>query len=295
MNGFKLRTTMAVAIATTLAAFAGSANAVALVAINSSNQIGVFDSSNVENAIFNTITGAAFGENFVGIDLRPSDNLVYGLTRTNNIFTIDATTGVSSFVATLNNPVITLGKSYGIDFNPVADRGTGASLRLISSTGENFAVNAVTGAVTVATSIAAGFNAVAYTNSDASTPITAPSTTGLYYINSANDTLSFAATGFNAPTITTIGALNHDILSANGFDILANGVGYAAVNMDDGLLKSKLITINTATGAATLVGTFNGTINGLTVAAVPEPETYAMLVAGLGFVGAAARRRSKKA
>ena len=86
MNGFKLRTTMAVAIATTLAAFAGNANAVGLVAINSSNQIGVFDSSNIENAIFNTITGAAFGENFVGIDLRPSDNLVYGLTRTNNIF-----------------------------------------------------------------------------------------------------------------------------------------------------------------------------------------------------------------
>ena len=65
--------------------------------------------------------------------------------------------------------------------------------------------------------------------------------------------------------------------------------------MDDGSLKSKLITINTATGAATLVGTFNGTINGLTVAAVPEPETYAMLVAGLGFIGVVSRRRSKKA
>ena len=206
MNGFKLRTTMAVAIAATFVAFAGSANAVGLVAINSTNQIAVFDSSNVENAIFNTITGAAFGENFVGIDLRPSNNLVYGLTRTNTIFTIDATTGVSSFVATLNNPVITLGKSYGIDFNPVADRGTGASLRLISSTGENFAVNTVTGAVTVATPIAAGFSAAAYANSDASTPTTAPSSTALYYINSANDTLSFAATGFNAPTITTVGA-----------------------------------------------------------------------------------------
>ncbi len=295
MNGFKLRTTMGVAIAAALSIFAASANAVDLVAINSSNQIGVFNISNVEGAVFNTISGDAFGENFIGIDLRPSNNLVYGLTRSNNIYTIDATTGVSSFVATLNNPVITLGKSYGIDFNPVADRGTGASLRLISSTGENYAVNAVTGAVTVATSIAAGFNAVAYTNSDASAPTTIPGSTGLYYINSASDTLSFAAAGFNAPTITTVGALNHDILSANGFDILANGIGYAAVNMDDGLLKSKLITINTATGAATLVGTFNGTINGLTVAAVPEPETYAMLVAGLGLIGAASRRKNKKA
>ncbi len=295
MNGFKLRTTMGVAIAAALSIFAGSANAVGLVAINSSNQIGFFDSSNVAGAVFNTITGDALGERFIGIDLRPSNNLVYGLTRSNNIYTIDAITGASSFVAALSNPVITLDNSYGIDFNPQADRGTGASLRLISSAGDNYAINATTGAVTVATSIAAGFNAVAYTNSDASTPTTSPASTGLYYINSTNDTLSFAASGFNAPTIGTVGALGINILSANGFEILANGIGYAAINVDDGLLQSKLVTINTATGAATVVGTFNGTINGLAIAPVPEPETYAMLVAGLGLVGAASRRRNKKA
>ena len=33
----------------------------------------------------------------------------------------------------------------------------------------------------------------------------------------------------------------------------------------------------------------------LQIAAVPEPETYAMLLAGLGFVGAIARRRNKQA
>lgn len=36
-------------------------------------------------------------------------------------------------------------------------------------------------------------------------------------------------------------------------------------------------------------------IAAVTVAAVPEPETYALLLAGLGFVGAIARRRSKAA
>jgi hypothetical protein len=33
--------------------------------------------------------------------------------------------------------------------------------------------------------------------------------------------------------------------------------------------------------------------NTLHVAAVPEPETYAMLLAGLGLMGAVARRRNK--
>ena len=48
------------------------------------------------------------------------------------------------------------------------------------------------------------------------------------------------------------------------------------------------------TGTAT--GAFGGTYAvGLQVAAVPEPETYAMLLAGLGVMGAIARRRKQAA
>ena len=36
-------------------------------------------------------------------------------------------------------------------------------------------------------------------------------------------------------------------------------------------------------------------VDNLQIAAVPEPETYAMFLAGLGIMGAVARRRSKKA
>jgi hypothetical protein len=43
------------------------------------------------------------------------------------------------------------------------------------------------------------------------------------------------------------------------------------------------------TSATATANTFN-----LAVAAVPEPETYAMLLAGLGLMGAIARRRNKK-
>jgi hypothetical protein len=34
--------------------------------------------------------------------------------------------------------------------------------------------------------------------------------------------------------------------------------------------------------------------NAVAVTAVPEPETYAMLIAGLGFLGFMARRRKQK-
>jgi hypothetical protein len=278
---------------TLMSVFASSAYAADLIAINSANQIGVFNVVNTGDAVFNTITGDAWGESFVGIDLRPSNSLVYGITQSNKIFTIDAYSGNSTFVANLANPVIAAGKSYGFDFNPVADISGAASLRLVSSTGDNYAVNVNTGAVTLATSLIPGFTAVAYTNTNPSNPTTVPNSTALYYINSANDTLNVATTGFNNPSISIIGGLGIDILSANGFDIGANGIGYAAVNMDNGLLKSQLIRINTVTGQAEWVSAFNGTINGLTIAPVPEPETYAMLIAGLGLLGLRARRKTK--
>lgn len=270
---------------------AASAYAADLVAINSSNQIGVFNANNAVDAVFNNISGDAVGESFIGIDLRPSNNTLYGITRSNKIFTIDAYTGSSTFVASLANPVVAASKSYGFDFNPVADISGASSLRLISSTGDNYAVNVNTGAVTLATSLITGFTGVSYTNSNANNPTIVPNSTALYYINSANDTLNVATTAFNNPSISIIGSLGIDILSANGFEIDANGIGYAAVNMDNGFLKSELIKINTMTGQAEWVSTFNGTINGLTVAPVPEPETYAMMIAGLGLLGFSARRK----
>jgi hypothetical protein len=59
-----------------------------------------------------------------------------------------------------------------------------------------------------------------------------------------------------------------------------------------------LYSINLMTGAASLIGDFGVSsplLAGLTVAAaVPEPETYAMMLAGLGLVGwmALLRRRA---
>ena len=283
-------TRAAVATAALTLAIAG-AQAITLVGLTSANQLARIDIGNIAGATTTAITGLAAGDRLVGIDLRPADGKLYGISLSNQVYTIHETTGAATAVAMLSAPVIQANLGYGIDFNPVADFSGAASLRFVSSAGGNFAVNASTGAVgNAANTVAAGYTAVAYTNS-MPLPMAAPASTALYYIDSSTDTLARAASAFNTPTITTVGALGVDVLKANGFDI-ANGRGYAALNVDAGTsLATGIYGIDLATGNATLLGTYNGTLSGLTVSAVPEPQTYAMLLAGLVAVGAMARRR----
>jgi hypothetical protein len=270
-----------------------AAQAVTLVGLNSQNQLARIDTSNVAGALNIDITGLASGDRLIGIDTRPKDGKIYGITLSNKIYTIDEMSGVASFVAGLSSAVIQANQGWGLDFNPVADAGAGASLRLIGSAGNNYAVNATTGLVgNLAGMIAPGYTAVAYTNSMPGQP-SAPASTALYYINSNTDTLSMASGGFNAPTITTVGSLGLDVLKANGFEILGNGQAYAALNEDAGTsLVTGVYGIDLATGQAALLGTYSGTLSGLTVSAVPEPQTYAMLMLGLLGLGAVSRRRS---
>jgi hypothetical protein len=290
---------MGVFTAAALCLLSGHAAAESLVALNGNNQIGVFDSgtSVVDTSIFKSITGINVGEIFVGIDLRPSNNLIYGVTSANNIYTIDAYTGVSSYVATLSQPIVdATNKSYGFDFNPVADRTPNASLRLVSSAGDNYAINVATGGVTTATSIAGGYSGVAYSNSDASTPGTAPASTALYYVNTTTDTLAFAPTGFNNPTITDVGALGVDVFSNTGFEITRNSNAFGAFTTANDPANSGLFSVDLASGNAIQIAAFTGTVNGLTsapVSPVPEPDAYGLLLSGLGVLGFVMRRRKQ--
>ena len=270
------------------------AQAVTLVGLTSANQLARIDTANVAAATTTAITGLAAGDRFVGIDLRPKDNMIYGVTLSNQLYTINETTGAATLVAALSMPVINASLGYGIDFNPVADFGSGASLRLVSSAGSNFAVNANTGVVgNAASNIGMGFTAVAYSNS-MPLPAAAPPSTALYYIDSNTDTLSKANSAFNAPTIMAVGALGVDALKANGFEILGDGRAYAALNLDAGSsLTTGLYGINLNTGAASLLGNYNGTLSGLTVSAVPEPQSLALMLAGLAAMASLARRRAK--
>jgi outer membrane protein assembly factor BamB len=287
-----MTSTVRTALAAAAFLVCASSQAVTLIGLNSQNQLARIDTGNIAGAMNMDITGLMAGDRLVGIDTRPKDGKIYGVSLANQLYTVDEMTGAATWVTALSAPVIQSNLGYGIDFNPVADFGTGASLRLVSSAGDNFAINAATGVVgNAANKIAAGYTAVGYSNTMLM-PAAAPASTALYYIDSNTDMLAMAPSAFNTPTISMVGSLGVDVLKANGFEVLGNGQAFAALNVDAGTsLATGIYSINLGTGAATLVGTYNGTLSGLTVSAVPEPGTYAMMALGLLGVGLMRRRR----
>jgi hypothetical protein len=275
-------------------AAAGAAQAVTLVGLTTTNALLSFDSAApIQGSPLAFITGLqSANERILSIDLRPSNGLLYGISTDSKLYTL-TTGGAASFVGALGATIV--GDAIGIDFNPEADRLGNASLRVVTSSGQNLAVNANSGATTVATPIGPGFAAVAYANNDRS----AATGTALYYIDAANDLLKVAPGAFNAPTLITAGALGFNANGVAGFDIFGASTGFAALtNADTG--KSGLYSIALMTGAASFLGEFGiggstaiaPPLVGLTVAGVvPEPQTYALMLAGLAAVGWTARRR----
>jgi hypothetical protein len=72
-----------------------------------------------------------------------------------------------------------------------------------------------------------------------------------------------------------------------------SAVGSVSMTIDPTGTAPAFYTVNQA--VAFPAGSYKYTSNLKTVSPVPEPESYAMLLAGLGLMGAIARRRSRKA
>ena len=283
-------------IAASSAAFAATAPAETLYGLTAGNSLARFDSASPGVTTTSLISGLAAGESLLGIDFRPADGKLYGMGSSNRLYTIN----IASAVATLagsgpnNNPFgppILSGADFGFDFNPAADR-----LRVVGSSGQNFRLNQLTGAVAGSdTSInpANGIVAAAYDRND----VNAATPTTLFVIDASSDSLYIqgGVNGTPSPNggvLTLIGALGVDTDGFAGFDIsTASGMAYATLTQP-GSFASALYGINLGTGAATLIGQTGLLLRGVSVAPIPVPAPALLLGSGLLAMLARTKRRS---
>ncbi len=257
MNINFMRRSILTAVSFLFLAIAGVsvANAVPLFSVNSSSQLVRFDSATPGTVVtIGAITGLQGGETVLGIDFRPATGQLYALGSTGRLYILNRTTAAASFAATLSVPLS--GTAFGVDFNPTVDR-----LRIVSNTGQNLRVNPNDGVTITDGAInggATGAESAAYINN-----FNGSTATTLFDINAATDTL-YTQNPPNNGTLVAVGPLGVNVTDINGFDFTSsNGTAYAALTVG---AVTGLYTINTTTGAATLVGAIGagtGGANGL--------------------------------
>ena len=254
-----------------------------LFGLTSQNSLVSFDPDQTDQTQVIPVTG--LNGNLLGIDVRPADGRLYGITDTNNIYRIDTVSGVATLVSTLSPIPFAGGIQSGFDFNPVPDR-----LRLVGSNNQNLRINVDTGAIADFAPNTPGFQpdadvnfatgdvnsgdpsitAVAYTNAFFGAPsptglVPATRTTQLFGIDSDRDVLVLQNPP-NDGVLRTIGALGVNFGPTGGFDIFSPADG---VNIAYAASGSTFFTIDLTTGVATTLGNIgNGSFNLIGLAAV---------------------------
>lgn len=233
-------------------AAASQAHAATLVGLTADNAIVSIDSETRRAGAPMRITGA--DGRVLGIDQRPQDGRLYGVTERGQIVTIDPATGRATQVSRLNTEFQSGGRAV-VDFNPVANR-----LRLMGMNGTNLRVNVDTGeaardgqlkyaAGTPFAETTPRIVAGAYTNS-----VGGAQATALYTIDTLTRTYNLQAPpndGVQQPRGQVADALPPGV----AFDILADGQGG---NMGVALIGGTLHRVNLETGAASALGAVAG-------------------------------------
>lgn len=167
------------------------------------------------------VTGLVGDTEVVGIDYRVQDRRLYAVGDRGGIYTL-TTRARATKVSQLS--VALSGTSFGVDFNPAADR-----LRVVSDTGQNLRHNLADGTTvndgtltypatpTTPAATATGVTAAAYTNNDLN-PDTA---TTLYDLDTALDQVVTQVPA-NAGTLSATGKLKVDAGSDAGLDIVGS-------------------------------------------------------------------------
>jgi len=218
-----------------------------LIALDGSNTLLRFNSARPGEVTVTKVSGV--GGTLLGIDHRPANRLLYGLSSANDIYTIDPSSGAARLVSTLTVP-FDAGPRSGLDFNPQTDR-----LRLVGGNGQNLRVHVDLGAAASDSPLRYAANdpnarkrpaisAAAYTSSVASAPATK-----LFDIDSDLDVLALQDPP-NDGVLVTIGPLGADFGPLAGFDIVTE----SGVDRAFAVSGTMLYEIELATGAAHPLG-----------------------------------------
>lgn len=245
---FALRTALVLAAFGATAAAAHAAPAVGLVG---GTTLVMFDTETRAVSGTMEVTGV---DGLAGIDVRPADMMLYGVSLAGEVVTIDTASGAATVKSTLSEKLSSYEGAI-VDFNPMADR-----LRLMGTDGTNHRVNVDDGMVTVDGSLAfeeadmhAGETpaivAAAYINS-----IGKPEATAMYDIDATIVAL-IQQVSPNDGTLAAIGKLGIDGGSSYAFDIQATEdlTNTAYLVVDNGLY-----TVDLETGAAESWGAIEG-------------------------------------
>lgn len=223
------------------------------------------------NPSLTNVTGLTSGQTLASIDFRPATGQLFGSTAGGQVYTINPATGAATAVGAGFAPALG-GNIADIDFNPTVDR-----IRVVTDTDVNARGNPDTGALVDSDTTAEGVQldtSLAYASSDAGAPtnpdivgagytnsVQGATATTLYAIDAARDFLVSIGSVEGAGTIVSpntgqlfsVGALGVDVASG-GFDIANDGPAFALVNAVGGT-GTQLYSVDTTTGAATLIGT----------------------------------------
>lgn len=243
------KTSMAAIAAVLLSGAA--ANAATLAALVDGKSIAWIDSDQKKVTGMVDLDG---GASVVGIDVRPSDGKLYGVTPEGAIVTIDAKSGKWEKKSQLSEK-LPAGVTISVDFNPAADR-----LRIIASNGMSLRVNVDDGKAVVDGSLkyaetdpnkgkTPNVMAAGYSNSFAGTKETA-----LYDVDVASGMLLKQAPP-NDGIVSGIGKLGVALDGPVAFDIWSDGKGG---NVGWLLVGGNLHTVDLATGAAKPAGAIVG-------------------------------------
>ena len=187
---------------------------VEVVGLTSDQRLICFRSDRPERArTIAAVSGLVGDTRLVGIDVRPANAQLYGLGDQGGIYTLDAGSAVATKVA--QTSVALRGTSFGVDFNPAADR-----LRVVSDAGQNLRINVDGGAAIADGDLAyapgtpaTGVTGAAYTNNDAD----AATGTTLFDVDSTLDQVAIQSPP-NAGSLVATGALGVD----TGTDVAAD-------------------------------------------------------------------------